>query len=117
MKQSGISEFVEQCHVVRWLSAFHPTALYTASCAGMRTSIGVARKMKASGAKAGVPDLMIFEQRRGYAGLFIEMKREHGGTVSPEQKEWLEYLNERWYMAVVCRGYNDAIKVIGDYLK
>ena len=45
------------------------------------------------------------------------MKRAVGGTVSQEQSEWIEYLNARGYKAVVCRGYQNAIETIGDYLK
>jgi len=36
------------------------------------------------------------------------MKREKGGIVAPEQRDWLEYLNEVGYTAIVARGLEDA---------
>ena len=54
------SEYVEQCHLVDWLKKQYPGVLFTASAGGMRTSIGVAKKMKRAGYSKGCPDIMIF---------------------------------------------------------
>jgi hypothetical protein len=54
--------------------------------------------------------------RGGYHGLFIEMKRQKGGTVSPTQRDWIEYLLAQGYQAVVCRGFDAAREVIEQYL-
>ena len=51
-----------------------------------------------------------------YWGLAIEMKREKGGVVSDEQQAWIDGLNNSGYKAVVCRGYDEAIKTITEYL-
>ena len=72
--------------------------------------------LKATGATAGVPDLFLPVPTSQYHGLFIEMKRTKGGKVSPEQKEWLEYLNSAGYRAVVCKGFLEAKAVIESYL-
>ena len=74
-----------------------------------------AAMLKATGATAGVPDLLIPASRKGWHGLFIEMKRTKGGTVSPEQKDWLAHLNEQGYRAEVCKGFEAAKAVIQDY--
>lgn len=62
-----------------------------------------AMKLKAEGVSKGVPDLFC-----PALYLWIEMKREHGGIVAPEQRDWLNYLNELGYTAIVARGLEDA---------
>ena len=54
--------------------------------------------------------------RGNYHGLYIELKRTKGGVISDAQKEWIEMLNGRGYLAVVAKGATEAIKVISDYL-
>ncbi len=75
----------------------------------------VAKKLKAEGVKAGVPDLCLPIANDDYNGLFIEMKAAKG-RVQPTQKQWLEDLNENGYLAVVCYGFEDAKKVISNYM-
>jgi len=40
------------------------------------------------------------------------MKRRKGGSVSPEQKDWLDYLARCGYEVMVCRGADEAISAI-----
>jgi hypothetical protein len=88
--------------------------------------IGEASRLKATGVKAGVPDMMLpvvrFELTRTYCGLWLELKipRTTGksrGYVTPEQKEWLEYLNEAGYCSLVAWGWLDARRQIEEYLR
>lgn len=79
-------------------------------------SIAMSAKMARHGLKKGCPDIWVLEPRKGYHGLIIELKRVKGGAVSPEQRDWLYNLNERGYLAVVCRGHAAAIRVIEEYL-
>ena len=52
-----------------------------------------------------------------YAGLFIELKRyKPRGYLSREQKDWLAYLTEVGYCAIMCRGSYAAILTIQWYL-
>ena len=83
---------------------------------GMRNPV-VAAKLKSEGVKAGYPDLLLDVPRGGYHGLRIELKREKGGTVSPAQKDWLEFLSTQGYRAVVCNGFEAAKKEIEWYLR
>lgn len=71
---------------------------------------------KRIGLKAGVPDLCLPIARKGYHGLYIEVKAIDGRT-SPKQQEWIDKLNEQGYKAVVCYGADAAIEVIADYIK
>lgn len=94
--------------VLRWLLAV-PNGLAA-------SSVGAARRMKAQGMKAGVPDLFLPAQAGGYAGLWIEMKRRDGGKVSKAQAEWHHYLKLAGYKVVVCHGWAVAVNEIKSYL-
>lgn len=72
--------------------------------------------LKKSGVSAGVPDLFVAYPNRKYHGLFIEMK--YGKNKPTEnQKKWIDYLNNAGYLACVCYGANEAIKLIDNYMK
>lgn len=73
-------------------------------------------KLKAEGLKPGVSDLFLAVARNGYHGLYIELKRKHGGTVSDDQQSWLIRAQEEGYKTVVCEGAESAIKAISEYL-
>lgn len=51
-----------------------------------------------------------------YYGLFIEMKRTSGGRVSESQQKFLKTLNDNGYLAVVCKGFEQAQEAILKYL-
>ena len=74
-------------------------------------------KFKAMGTKAGYPDLILDVARNGYHGLRIELKKTKGGRVCPLQKERIAMLNEEGYLAVVCRGYEEARGVLKTYMR
>ena len=73
-------------------------------------------KFRDMGTKAGYPDLILDIARKGYHGLRIELKRSKGGKVSAEQKQRLQLLNNEGYLAVVCKGYDEALDAIKDYM-
>ena len=109
------SEANQQEIVVKYLRLAYPTALYCASAGGIRTSYLQAIKMKRTGYVKGFPDLFIYEPNQDYKGLAIEMKKEKGGVASPEQKWWQEQLRNRGYASYICKGNEEAIKVIDEY--
>ena len=73
-------------------------------------------RMKAEGLKSGVPDIFLPVPRGEFHGLFVEMKRTKGGTVSDCQKLWLHDLQKQGYCAAVCRGWHEAAECIKNYL-
>ena len=115
------SEHEEQKALIDWANMRSATLLELellfAIANGGERNLLVAKKLKAEGVKAGVPDLMLPVARGGYHGLFIEMKRMKGGRVTKQQTEWLNRLIRQGYSAVVCRGCHDAIQTIEDYLR
>lgn len=75
----------------------------------------VAAKLKASGTKAGVPDIMLCVPRNGKHGLFVELKI---GTnrCSAFQNWWLSALRAQGFATAVCYGWVDAACAIVRYL-
>lgn len=84
---------------------------------GGRRRTKEAANLKAEGVKAGVPDIVLPCPCGGYHGLYIELKRQKSGTVSDDQKRYLEFLNFAGYKAVICRGWEKARDEIMSYLK
>ena len=82
---------------------------------GGQRNIHTAAQLKKQGVKAGVPDLFFPVAKQNYHGLFVEMKRTKGGTVSKHQQKWLDLLNANGYRAVVCHGAGEAIREINRY--
>ena len=71
-----------------------------------------AKMLQAEGVRKGVPDLFV-----PALNLWIELKRTKGGRVSPEQRDWIDYLNSIGHTAVVARGYLDALEQIEKVIK
>ena len=92
----------------------HPSIRYFSIPNGFKSrNYGMLAKLKKSGLKAGIPDLCI-----PALGLWVEMKRQKGGVLSPEQKDWVYYLEEHCQQKViVANGCADAIKQFNDYLE
>jgi hypothetical protein len=112
-------EYRLQCQVVGWLQLQYPDVRYCANLGGVRVGIGLAVKLKRMGYSAGIPDLMIFkksDRRCNFAPLMIEFKTP-SGILSDKQKEWIKYLNDNDYPVEVCRTFEDAQKIINEYLQ
>lgn len=110
------TEQKEQEIVVHWLKVQHPRVLFCASAGGMHTWKGTGKKMQRAGYIKGFPDLFIYEPVGQYNGLAIELKRQKGGVVSDEQKDWIDALISRGYSAYICHGAAEAITKISQYL-
>lgn len=106
------TEEVEQRAVVRYLErrgckfTSIPNSTFTQSWSQKRRN-------RDAGLRRGFPDLVIIANGKFFC---IEMKRQKGGTVTPEQKAWYEALNKAGVPSYVCRGFDEAKKVIDSYL-
>ena len=112
-----MSEHKEQCALIRWFDMQykpHKGRMFATPNAGKRNMIAGAR-LKAEGMRAGVPDLMLPVARKGYNGLFIELKTKTG-RLQDNQRCWLDYLSEQGYLAVECKGWEVAKQTIEGYL-
>lgn len=68
------------------------------------------------GMKKGVSDLTIAVARGGKYGLYIEMKNESTGKLSPEQQAHLDLMQQQGYEAIWCHGADIAIAAIKVYI-
>lgn len=117
-------EDAEQIAFVQWLDlqglrhTAVPNSTYT-------TSWKQKTKNKAMGLHAGFPDLIVLiSPKQSLDGrgrlLGIEMKRQRGGTVSPEQRAWIAALNglaTPHIDSVVAHGAAEAIEYVSTFLK
>jgi hypothetical protein len=106
------TEHFEQRELVMWFRQNYPCVRIFAIPNGGQRSMSTAARLKVEGVCAGVPDLFIPAWR-----LWVEMKRQKGGVVSAEQKDWLAYLESVGYTTLVCKGAEDAKKKIEDLQK
>jgi len=100
------SESVEQITFVNWFRRTYPDVLIFAIPNGGLRHKTVAQKLKMEGVVSGVPDLFVPEWM-----LWIEMKREKGGTVSDKQKAVMLQLELAGYKCSVCKGHKEAIEL------
>jgi hypothetical protein len=111
------SENEEQRRLIQWFKAAHPNTLFYAVPNGGRRDLVTAAKLKATGVKPGVPDLVVPVPKNGYHGLYIELKRVKGGQLSQYQNDWITKLKANGYKAEVCAGADAAMAVINAYLQ
>ena len=106
----------------------YPDVMFNSDMSGaMKLTIGQAVAMKNLRSNRGYPDIVIYEPRNGLHGLFIELKDEgvklwnkSGRPATPhiaEQSECLVKLDERGYAVAFAIGFDDAKRIIDEYLK
>lgn len=114
------SEHSEQCALVEWArlqaGKWPELALLFAIPMGGARYATVGAMLRKEGARKGILDLCLPVARKGYHGMYIEMKKRRGGVVSPEQKWWIDALTAQGYKVTVCHGFDAARAEITDYL-
>ena len=75
-----------------------------------------AKHLKSQGVKSGVPDLSLPVARKGYHGLYIEMKVKPNRPTE-NQKNWLRALRAAGHLTAVAYDWEEAKNLIEDYLK
>jgi hypothetical protein len=88
---------------VQWFKRTYPDVRIFSIPNGGHRHPAVAAKLKATGVSSGVPDLFIPAW-----GLWLEMKRTKGGSLSAEQKDWIAYLESVRFCCIVGKGADDA---------
>lgn len=108
-----------QAEVIRWakkVENIYPELwLLHAIPNGGKRNKGVAKKLKAEGVKAGVPDLFLPVARGQYHGLYIEMKNETG-VIRDTQKIFQQEVEKQGYKVITCYSDMEAIEGIAYYL-
>lgn len=103
-----------QHQVMAYIAAQYPFALATHIANEGKRSPFERFKFKYLGAKAGIPDVMIFDKNAKFNGLAIELK---AGKNKPteSQKQWLKDLEDRGWVAMWLNDFDQIIEVIQKY--
>lgn len=114
----------EQAAVFDWLGWQWPVlhdVIYHVKNEGIKGSRGqqmaYGRKMKRLGVKAGVVDIVVDVPAGIWPGLRIELKPRDSGSLSQDQRRVLGAMNRQGYLAVMCKGADEAITVLKAYLE
>lgn len=127
--KSPKSELMEQIDCYQWFTVkaypeleqalfYVPNETQGATKRGKATGGALRHQslMNQAGRSAGVSDLILLHQSKGYPYAVIEIKREHDGTVTPDEKVFLNYHAEKGAFVCVCFGSERFKLAINDYL-
>jgi hypothetical protein len=120
LKKFVPTEHDEQVALIDWchlMAHQHPELelIFSIPNGGWRHP-ATAKSLKLEGAKPGVPDLFLPAAKKGYHGLFLELKRKMQGKLSVSQKTVIEALRDQGYKVEVCKGFEPARDAILSYL-
>jgi hypothetical protein len=101
------SEHLQQVRLVAWFRKTYPGVRVFAIANGGGRSMAQGASLKAEGVSPGVPDLFVPAWL-----LWVELKRETGGVVSPVQKDWIAYLEGIGHKVIIGHGFEDAKRQI-----
>lgn len=122
MRRAIPTEHEEQVTLIEWWAyesrrhGLPEFALFAIPNAGAGAQRGQAGKLKAEGVRKGVADLFLTVPSGEKHGLYIEMKRAKGGSLSDDQLAFLAFADGRNYAVAVCKGFGEARERIIDYL-
>ena len=105
-----------QVNCVNYYRLCYPKGLIFAIPNGGQRNVIVATKLKAEGVLSGVPDLCIPISKKGYNGLYIELKNGKAGKVSDNQKTIIGKLQNEGYLCEVCRSFDEFKNVVDFYM-
>ena len=109
-------EHTLQVKVVQYVRTFYPEVMILSIPNGSGTTARNRLALYAEGLLPGVPDLFIPEARKGFHGLWIEMKIKEG-VESKSQKAVRNNLERNGYLCYVARSEHTAIEIIEKYLE
>ena len=113
--------------VCRYVRLTYPDAIFMSDGSGLKLPMGLAKKYSNLKSGRGIPDLFIAEPRGGYAGLFIEIKREETVIFTKEgklykdehlkeQAKTLDRLMHKGYASYFAVGVKMASDIIDEYM-
>ena len=109
------SEHEIQVTCINWFRLAYPKFLIFAIPNGGQRNVIVASKLKAEGVVSGIPDLHIPIAKKGFHGLYIEMKAGNNKP-SPNQITIMDKLRNEGYKCVVCWNLDEFMKEVIHYL-
>ena len=119
MKRHGDKEYRAQCAFFDWAryqSGKYPKLdLLYASANGGQRNVVVAAKLKASGVRAGIPDVHFPVSRGGYHSLYLEVKIKPN-RLTENQKIWIALLSAAGNLVLVAWSSEEMIRQTMDYI-
>ena len=117
-----------QLQVCNYLKQKYPFVIFHSDGNGLHLNKFQAISFSKLKCSRGIPDLFIAEPKKGYSGLYLEIKKDksevytkkHKIRKTPhiqEQFEMLERLKDKGYYASFGCGFDSCIKLIDWYLK
>ena len=117
----------EQLHkqICNYIKIQYKNIIFNTDASGLRLTIGQAVKIKNLRSSNGIPDIVIYESRKGFHGLFLEVKKEtpykKDGNLKKckhleEQNEIAFKLIDKGYYCKFVWNFEQAKKLIDDYL-
>lgn len=120
------SEKLLSLQISKYLRLQYPNVIYRFDLAAdMHLSLGLARRNKALNPFRGYPDLFIAEPKKGYNGLYLELKAvnvfKQDGTLKKSdhlqaQQRFLSVLQKKGYKAEFAIGFNHTKSLIDNYM-
>lgn len=110
-------EHIEQVEFVKWFNGieqFRDLILFAIPNGGKR-GFKTASKLKLEGVYPGTPDIQILLPNG--KSVFIEMKKEKGGILSPAQIDFMNKSQSLGHAVLVANGCNEASKKFIEFLK
>ena len=113
--------------VSKYLKIQYPDVVFTCDASGVRLTMGQATALKVQRSVHKIPDMIILKPNAEYHGLILELKSEDSspylkdGSLSKgqhiqEQNQTLTTLLNIGYYAVFAVGFDNAKKIIDDYM-
>jgi hypothetical protein len=111
------TEYWEACQFSKWLTEHRIVHTHVANENPSKMRAIAEKKM---GKRPGVYDYIVVIplEPNSYANklIWVELKRKHGGRVSPDQKEWGRLLDSCGEPNYVCKGHEEAIALVSKLL-
>jgi len=126
-KTSGQVEYQIQVALAKYLQYQWPDVQFRSDLGGIRLTIGQAVKANKTQKGRAWPDMFIAESCGGWHGLYLEIKKDRdeiylkSGELSKnkhvqEQKEMLDILCKKGYLAMFVCGFDEAGAIVCSYL-
>lgn len=107
-----LTEYQESVAFHQWLTIKKIPHFHVPNETGGNQARGAMNKRM--GVSKGVCDFFVFTPK---ANLAIEMKRRTGGTVSKEQREWLQILARHGFECGIAKGADEAIEFVNQFIE
>lgn len=121
------TESIVQIDFCEYIKDKYPAVIFTSESGGIRLTMGQSIVAKRTRSCRGLPDVFILEPRKGYFGLFIEIKKEgervfkkNGEVISNdhvrEQREIHERLKHKGYLSMFAIGLEQCKEIMDWYM-